>query len=48
VLRVPQEFASPVTCLMYGEAYIAQSEIGQELAANERVKIICSPRQKVG
>jgi hypothetical protein len=48
VMRVPQEFASPVTCLMQGQAYLAQSEIGQDLATNERLKIVCSKTKKVG
>ncbi len=48
VIRVPTEFNSPVACLMRGQAYIAETEIGQELTADERVKLICSRSQRVG
>ena len=47
VLRVPAEFGSPVTCLMHGQAYIAQTTIGQELAEQERVKVVCAPSRTV-
>jgi hypothetical protein len=42
VIRVPQDYASPITCLMHGEAYVAETEIGQNLAADERVKVVCA------
>jgi hypothetical protein len=41
VLRVPATFASPVTCLMHGQAYLADTSIGRDLAQDEAVKIIC-------
>ena len=41
VLRVPATFASPVTCLMHGQAYLADTSIGRDLAQNEAIKIIC-------
>jgi hypothetical protein len=47
VMRVPDEFRSPVTCLMSGQAYLAQTEIGRMLDADERVKVVCSPSTKV-
>ena len=46
VIRVPQDYSNPATCLMHGQAYVAQTELGQELAADERVKIICAPAQR--
>jgi hypothetical protein len=46
VMRVPADFANPNTCLMHGQAYLAQTSIGLELAPNERVKIVCAPAQK--
>jgi hypothetical protein len=46
IIRVPQDYVSPVTCLMHGEAYIAETSLGQELAADERVKVICAPTNK--
>jgi hypothetical protein len=41
VLRVPATFASPVTCLMHGQAYLADTSIGRDLTQEEAVKIIC-------
>lgn len=46
VIRVPQDYGNPATCLMHGQAYVAQTEIGQELGADERVKVICAPAQR--
>jgi hypothetical protein len=42
VMRVPTDFASPTTCFMHGQAYLAETSIGQEVAANERVKVVCA------
>ena len=47
-MRVPDEFSNPVTCLMQGQAYLAGTAIGQELAAQERVKVECSRAQTAG
>ena len=47
VVRVPAEFGNPATCFMHAQAYLAGSSIGQELDANERVRIICMPRESV-
>lgn len=41
VMRVPVSFANPVTCFVHGQAYLAQTSIGQELADTDRVKIVC-------
>jgi len=41
VLRVPATFESPVSCLMHGQAYLAQTSIGQSLNKAEAVKVIC-------
>ena len=41
VLRVPAEFANPATCFMHGQAYLANTSIGQELGDNDRVKVVC-------
>jgi hypothetical protein len=41
VMKVPATFASPVTCFMQGQAYLADTSIGRDLAANEAVKVIC-------
>jgi hypothetical protein len=41
VLQVPEEFALPEMCLMHGQAFLAGTSIGQDLAKNERVKVMC-------
>jgi hypothetical protein len=41
VLRSPETFASPVACLMHGQAYLANSAIGRDLNEGETVKVIC-------
>jgi hypothetical protein len=45
VIRVPQDYSSPVTCLMHGQAYVAETEIGQNLA-DERVKVVCMANRR--
>jgi hypothetical protein len=40
-LRVPVEFANPATCFMHGQAYLAQTSIGQDVSADERIKVVC-------
>ena len=47
VMRVPMEFASPATCFMEGQAYLAGTEIGRSLADDERVKVTCTPTTRV-
>ena len=42
VMRVPSDFGSPITCFMHGQAYLAETSIGREIAANERVKVVCA------
>jgi hypothetical protein len=48
VLQVPEEFALPATCAMHGQAFLAETSIGQDLANDERVKIICIRHVPVG
>ena len=48
VIRVPTDFGSPVACLLHGQAYLAESELGQDLAADERVKVVCAPSERAG
>jgi hypothetical protein len=45
VLRDPEAFASPVTCLMHGQAYLAGTTIGRDLRASEAVKVVCKPNR---
>jgi hypothetical protein len=47
VMRVPAGFASPITCLMHGQAYLAQTSIGEELTADDRVKVVCARSETV-
>jgi hypothetical protein len=48
VIRVPTDYGSPVACLMHGQAYLAETEIGQDLASDERVKVVCTPSRRAG
>jgi hypothetical protein len=45
MMRVPAEFANPVTCLLYAQAYVSGTSIGQELGETDRVKVICASTQ---
>ena len=42
VMRVPAEFRNPATCFMHGQAYLAETSIGQELGDNDRIKVVCA------
>jgi hypothetical protein len=41
VVRDPEMSASPGSCLMHGQAYLAQSVIGRDLSKDETIKILC-------
>ena len=41
VMVAPEAFASPITCAMHGQAYIAETAVGQNLADSDRIKIVC-------
>jgi hypothetical protein len=41
VMLVPVQSGNPATCFMHGQAYLAQTSIGQELAVDDRVKVVC-------
>jgi hypothetical protein len=47
VLRSPETFASPVACLMHGQAYVANSALGRDLNEHETVKVICKRNRVV-
>ena len=47
MMRVPAEFATPIICLMHGQAYLAGTSIGQELGDGERVKIVCARSEAI-
>jgi hypothetical protein len=46
-IRVPIEVANPVTCLMQGQALLAQTSLANELGHDDRVKIVCVRREPV-
>ena len=48
VMQVPEEFAMPSMCAMRGQAFLAETSIGQELSTEERVKIMCVRHIAVG
>jgi len=48
VLQVPEEFALPVTCALRGQAFLAETSVGQELATDEAVKVMCVRHVPVG
>jgi hypothetical protein len=41
VMLLTVQSGNPATCFMQGQAYLAQTSIGEELGANDRVKIVC-------
>jgi len=48
VVRDPEVFASPVTCFMHGQAYLAETALGQDLGEKEVVKVVCAPSRAAG
>lgn len=42
VISVPSSFGNPATCFMHGQAYLARTAIGRDLAENERFKVVCA------
>jgi hypothetical protein len=48
VLQVPEEFMLPSQCMMRGQAFVAGTSIGQELAREERIKVMCVRQMIVG
>jgi hypothetical protein len=47
VVQVPEEFGNPATCMLQGEAFIAGTSVGQNLASDERVKVMCVRHQAI-
>jgi hypothetical protein len=41
VVRDPETFVSPGSCVMHGQAYLAESAIGRDLGESEAVKVLC-------
>lgn len=46
VMPLPNTFASPG--LMHGQAYLAETAFGRNLASNERAKVICTLKRAFG
>jgi hypothetical protein len=46
VIRLPETYYMPATCFIRGEAYIAETEIGQTLTEGEVVKVQCFHERK--
>jgi hypothetical protein len=46
-MRVPTEFANPMTCFLHGQAYLAETSLAQDLRENDRIKIVCARSQSV-
>jgi hypothetical protein len=47
VIRVPEAFGNPATCLMHGQAYLAHTAIAQDFGQDERVRIVCARSDKM-
>ena len=47
VMRVPANFGNPATCFMHGQAYLAETSIGQTLEANDLVRVVCAPAETI-
>jgi hypothetical protein len=43
VTVVQEPTGNPTMCLMHGQAYLAETTMGRNLADDERVKVICAP-----
>jgi hypothetical protein len=41
VMTVPAEYGNPSTCFMHAQAFVAETSIGQDLGADDQVKIVC-------
>lgn len=42
VMRVPGEYAMPMTCFLHGQAYLAETSLAQDLRDGDRIKIVCA------
>lgn len=47
VMRVPTEFASPITCFLHGQAFLAETSLAQDLRETDRIKIVCARSKTV-
>lgn len=47
VMRIPEAYASPVTCAMHGQAYLAERAVGRNLTGSDRVKVVCRRQDRI-
>ncbi len=45
VTSVPEQTSNPAMCFMHGQAYLAETTMGRDLANDERVKVVCAPKR---
>jgi hypothetical protein len=48
VMRVPVDFANPLTCFMHAQAYLAETSIGRAVSEDDLVRVMCAPTKTVG
>ena len=41
-MHLPAEFASPVTCFMHGQAYLAETSLRRQPEDGDQVKVVCT------
>jgi hypothetical protein len=41
VMWIPNEYRNPITCFVEAQAYLAETSFGQDLSADDRIKIVC-------
>jgi hypothetical protein len=47
VMRVPAKYGNPAACFLHGQAYLAETSIGEELGDSEQVKVVCAPTEMI-
>lgn len=48
VIRVPEDFANPVTCFLHGQAFLAETSLASDLRDGDRIKIVCARAARAG
>lgn len=41
VMRSPEAYASPITCALHAQAYLAETAIGRHISSDDRIKVVC-------
>jgi hypothetical protein len=47
-MQVPGQFGHPANCFMQAQAFLAATSLGQDLGADDRVRILCRPTATAG